>query len=68
MSPMNKQFKNMIEDNVKQDLAKQIAKEISQNIKVTYKDPMTNTSGKKKKSAKKTSTSSFIKKVGFSSN
>ena len=29
MSPMNKQFKNMIEDNVKQDLAKQIAKEIS---------------------------------------
>ena len=29
MSPMNKEFRGMIEDNVKQDLAKQIAKEIS---------------------------------------
>ena len=52
MSPSNKEFRGMIEDNVKQDLAKQIAKEISQNIKVTYKQPMSS-SGKKKKSPKK---------------
>ena len=57
MSPV---MKDIIVDNIKQEFAKQIAKEISQNLKVTYSDNGVLTPSKKKKAVKKANT--FIRK------
>lgn len=57
---MSPGMKDIIEDNIKQEFAKQIAKEISQNLKVTYSDNGVLTPTKKKKAVKKSNT--FIRK------